>query len=155
LGPALSTAPSRKKRRKARWGADSDTDTDTDTGAAPAIDPRPLETVAELSRTRMGFTTADLGTEIMREMEEVKKIASVFSNTKGALVRRLRLASRRTKALGAELQQRTMNTSAPVLTVAGLCRLRIRDGGVGDDDMRMDESWGTETTDKDVGSNND
>jgi hypothetical protein len=37
--------------------------------------------------------------------------------------------------------------------VADLCRLHIRDGGVGDDDMRMDESVRTETTDKDVGPN--
>jgi hypothetical protein len=90
----------------------------------------------------------------MRKMEEVEKIASVSSNMKRALVRRLRLASRRTKASGAELQQRTVDTSAAASTVAGLCRLRIRDDGVGDDDMRMDKSGGTETTDKDVGSNN-
>jgi hypothetical protein len=151
-GPALSTAPSRRKRRKAGCGADSDTDTDT--GAAFATDPQPLETVAELSRTRVGFTTADLGADIMRKIEEVEKIASVSSNMKEALVRRLRLASRRTKASGAEFQQRTVDTSAAASTVAGLCRLRTRDGGVGDDDMRMDKSGGTETTDKDVGSNN-
>jgi hypothetical protein len=150
--PHPSTAPSRRKRRKAGCGADSDTDTDT--GAAFATDPQPLETVAELSRTRVGFTTADLGADIMRKIEEVEKIASVSSNMKEALVRRLRLASRRTKASGAEFQQRTVDTSAAASTVAGLCRLRTRDGGVGDDDMRMDKSGGTETTDKDVGSNN-
>jgi hypothetical protein len=137
-GPALLPTPGKRKRRRAGCGAD--TDTDTDTGAASAIDPRPLETVADLSRTKVGFTTVDFGAEIMREMDEVERIASVSSNVKGALVRRLRLASRRVRASSAELQQRTVDTSAAASTVAGLCRFRIRDGGVGDDDMRMDES---------------
>lgn len=47
-----------------------------------------------------------------------------------------------------------MDTSAAATTVDGLCRLRNRDGGVGDDDMYMDVSVGTETSDKDVRSNN-
>lgn len=71
-----------------------------------------------------------------------------------ALVRRLGLASRRVRASSAELQQCTVAISAVASTVADLCRLRIRDGGVGDDDMRMDESVRTEITDKDVGPNN-
>jgi hypothetical protein len=108
--------------------------------------------VAELSR--VGFTTVDLGAEIMREMEEVERVASVSSNMKGALVRRLRLASRRVRGSSAELQQRTVATPAGASTVADLCRPRIRDDGVGDDDMRMGESVRTETSDKDVGSNN-
>jgi hypothetical protein len=58
------------------------------------------------------------------------------------------------RASSAELQQRIVATSAVATTVAGLCRLRIRDGGIGNDDMRMDESVKTETTDKDVGLNN-
>lgn len=57
------------------------------------------------------FTTADLRAEIMREMEEVERIASVSSNRKGALVRRLRSASRRVRASSAELQQRMVATS--------------------------------------------
>jgi hypothetical protein len=100
----------------------------------------------------MGFTTADLGAEIMREMEEVARIASVCSNMKGALERRL--ASGRVRASSAEPQQRTVATSAVASTVADLCPLRIRDDGVGDDDMRMVESVRTETIDKDVKPNN-
>jgi hypothetical protein len=103
-------------------------------------------------RTRMGFTTADLGAEIMREMEEVARIASVCSNMKGALERRL--ASGRVRASSVEPQQRTVATSAIASTVADLCPLRIRDDGVGDDDMRMVESVRTETIDKDVKPNN-
>jgi hypothetical protein len=102
----------------------------------------------------MGFTIADLGAEIMREMEEVARIASVCSNMKGALERRLRLASGRVRASSAEPQQRTVATSAVASTVADLCPLRIRDDGVGDDDMRMVESVRTETIDKDVKPNN-
>jgi hypothetical protein len=122
--------------------------------ADSAADLRPLETVAEPSRTTAVFTTADLGAEVMRKMEEIERIASVSSNMKGALLKQLRLASRRVRASSAELQQRTVATSAVATTVADLCRLRIRDGGVGNDDIRMDESVRTETTDKDVGLNN-
>jgi hypothetical protein len=88
----------------------------------------------------VGFTSVDLGAEIISYIEEFERIASDSSNLKGAFMRRLKLASRRVRASCAELRQRTVATSAVALTVADLCHLRIRDGGVGDDDMRMDES---------------
>jgi hypothetical protein len=110
---------------------------------------QPLETVAELSRARVGFTTADFGAKIMREMEEIERIAAISRTLKGTLVRRLRLASRRVRASSAELQQHTIATSAVASTMADLCRLRIRDSGVGGDDARIDESEGVELSDKD------
>jgi hypothetical protein len=57
----------------------------------------------ELSLVRVGYTTVDLGAEIMREMDEVERIASVSKNLKRTCVGRLRLASRRVRACGAEL----------------------------------------------------
>lgn len=105
-----------------------------------------LELVAELSRARVGYTTADLGADIMRKMEEVERIASISRNLKGAFVRRLRLASREAKASSAEVQQRTVAASAVASSMADLCRLRIRDGAAGDDDAR-NENTKTEPVD--------
>jgi hypothetical protein len=51
-------------------------------------------------------TIADLGDAIVREMEEVERIASTTRNLKGTFVRRLRQASRKAQAAGTELQQR-------------------------------------------------
>jgi hypothetical protein len=139
-------------RRSAGCGADTDITTGTGTATASATDLQPLET--ELSRTRVGFTTADLWAEIMREMEEIERIAFVSRNLEGALVKRLRLASRRVRASSAELHQRTVAISAVVSTMADLCCLRIRDRGVGGDYTRMDESEKMEITDKDKGPSN-
>jgi hypothetical protein len=50
----------------------------------------PLESVAEPSRVRLGYTTAYLGAEMMREMEEIEGIASTAKNLKGTSVRRLK-----------------------------------------------------------------
>jgi hypothetical protein len=155
---ALLPVPGKKKRRGAGYG--TDTNTDTGTGVVTVVatvsvtDLQPLETVAELSRARVDFTIADLGAEIMREMEKVERIAVVSRNLKGTVLRRLRLASRRVRASSAELQQRTVATSAVALTMADLCRLRIRDGGVDGDDARIDVSEGMELTDKDEGPSN-
>jgi hypothetical protein len=141
-------------RRSAGCGADTDINTGTGTATASATDLQPLETVAELSRTRVGFTTADLWAEIMREMEEIERIASVSRNLEGVLVKRLRLASWRVRASSAELHQRTVAISAVASTMADLCCLRIRDGGFGGDYTRMDESEKMEITDKDKGPSN-
>jgi hypothetical protein len=63
------------------------------------VDYEPLESVAELLRARVGYTTADLVAEIMREMDEIEGIASISRNLKGTCVRRLKLASRRARRL--------------------------------------------------------
>jgi hypothetical protein len=149
----LLPAPSKWKTRGAGCRADTDSDSGTGAATTAAADLRPLETVAELSRTLVGFTTADLVAEILKEMEEVERIASVSSNMKVRLVRRLRLASWRVRASSAELRQRTIATFAVASTVADLYRLCIHNGGLGVDDMRMEESVKTETTDKDGGPN--
>jgi hypothetical protein len=52
----------------------------------------------------IGQTTADLGAKIAREMKEVERVASTSRNLKGTFVRRLRQASRKAQAAGAELQ---------------------------------------------------
>jgi hypothetical protein len=121
---------------------DTDTSTGTKAVAVAALvsttGHETLESVAELSRVRVGYSTADLGSEIMREMEEIERIASTAKNLKETSVRRLKLASRTARASGAELQQRTVSTSAVASTMADLCRLRIRDGAVGEDDARSD-----------------
>jgi hypothetical protein len=78
-------------------------DTDSSTGAETAAvaasfstaGHEPLESMAEVSSTMVGYTTADLGAEIMRELEEVERIASISRNLNGTCVRQLRLASRR------------------------------------------------------------
>ena len=54
----------------------------------------------------VGRITADLGAELIREVEEVDRIASTSRNLKGTYVRRLR-QSRKVRAVGAELQQHT------------------------------------------------
>jgi hypothetical protein len=149
----LLPAPSKWKTRGAGCRADTDSDSGTGAATTAAADLRPLETVAELSRTLVGFTTADLVAEILKEMEEVERIASVSSNMKVRLVRRLRLASWRVRASSAELRQRTIATFAVASTVADLYRLCIHNGGLGVDDMRMEDSVKTETTDKDGGPN--
>lgn len=102
--------------------------------------------VAELSRAWVGYTTADLGADIMRKMEEVERIAPISRNLKGAFVRRLRLASREAKTSSAEVQQRTVATSDVASSMVVLCRLRIRDGAAGDDDAR-NENTKTEPVD--------
>jgi hypothetical protein len=70
-------------------------------------------------------------------MEETERIAK---NLKGTSVRRLKLTSSRASASSAELQQRTVATSAIASTMADLCRLRIPDGAVGEDDARSDDA---------------
>jgi hypothetical protein len=88
----LLPAPGKKKRRGAGCGADTDTDTSTRVvtvaAAASAADLQPLETVAKLSRTKLGFTTADLGAEIMREMEEIERKAVEVGLTEGESIKR-------------------------------------------------------------------
>jgi hypothetical protein len=64
--------------------------------------------MAEYRKETIGQTTANLGAEIMREMEEVERIATSYNNLKGTYVRRLRQASRKVRAIGAELQQHTV-----------------------------------------------
>jgi hypothetical protein len=68
----------------------------------------PVGSMAEYRKETIGQTTADLGAEIMREMEEVERIATSSNNLKGTYVRRLRQASRKVRAIGTELQQRTV-----------------------------------------------
>jgi hypothetical protein len=125
---------------------EGDTDTSTGTEAvavaasASTTGHMPLESVAELSRVRVGYTTADLGAEIMREMEDIERIASTAKNLKGTSVRRLKLPSRRARSSGAELQQRTVATFAVASTMADLCRLRIRDSAVDGDVARSDDA---------------
>jgi hypothetical protein len=68
----------------------------------------PVASMAEYRKETIGQTTADLGAEIMREMEEMERIATSSSNLKGTYVRRLRQASRKVRAIGAELQQRAV-----------------------------------------------
>jgi hypothetical protein len=77
----------------------------------------PVVSMAEYRKETIGQTTADLGAEIMREMEEVERIATSSSNLKGTYVRRLRQASRKVRAIGAELQQRTVvPVGYPIIT---------------------------------------
>jgi hypothetical protein len=64
--------------------------------------------MAEYRKETFGQTTANLGAEVMREIEEVERIATSSNNLKGTYVRRLRQASRKVRAIGAELQQRTV-----------------------------------------------
>jgi RNase H-fold protein (predicted Holliday junction resolvase) len=64
--------------------------------------------MVEYRKETVGQTTADLAAEVMREMEEVERIATSSNNLKGTYVRRLRQASRKVRAIGAELQQRTV-----------------------------------------------
>jgi hypothetical protein len=75
----------------------------------------------------------------MRGLEEIERVASAAKNLKGTNVRRLKMASQRARASGAELQQRTVATSAVASTMADLCRLRICDGTVDEDDGRSDD----------------
>jgi hypothetical protein len=129
------------------WGVGRGVDTDTSTGtetvamaaSVSTTGHKTLESVAELSRGRVGYTTADLGAKIMREMEEIEKIASIAKNLNGTSVRRLKLASRGARASGAVLQQRTV-AAVTSTTMADLCRLRIRDGAVGEDDARSSDA---------------
>jgi hypothetical protein len=141
---ALLPDPNKRKKSDVGRGVDTDTRTGTEAVAVAAsvstTGHEPLESVAELSRVRVGYTTADLGAEIMREMEEIERIASTAKNLKETSVRQLKLSSRRARASAAELQQRTVVTSAVALTMTDLCRLRIRDGAVGDDGARSDDA---------------
>jgi hypothetical protein len=56
----------------------------------------------------VGRIIADLDTRLIREMEEVKRIASTSRNLKETYIRRLWWASLKASAEGAELQQRTI-----------------------------------------------
>jgi hypothetical protein len=94
---------------------------------------KPVTSVAEYRKKTIGQTTADLGAEVMREMEEVERIATSSNNLKGTYVRRLRQASRKVRAIGAELQQRTVvpvgypvNPDGKNKMEEELARLRIR-----------------------------
>lgn len=106
----------------------------------------PLASLSYFSTLMMQQTTADLGAEIMREMEEVERIASTSKNLKGTFVRRLRLASRKTRAAGAELQQRTVVSSSPLaitttssLTSRTMTGFKLRQRRPCDDGERDDD----------------
>jgi RNase H-fold protein (predicted Holliday junction resolvase) len=64
--------------------------------------------MAEYRKETIGQTTANLGAKVMREMEEVERIATSSNNLKNSYVGRLRQASRKVRAIGVELQQRTV-----------------------------------------------
>jgi hypothetical protein len=89
--PDSALLPAPDKMRKEGEGCRADTDTEADTMAATAytIGLEPLETVAELSRARVG--------QIVREMEEIERIARATGSS-------------------AKLLQRTVITSAVVST---------------------------------------
>lgn len=97
--PFVEITPAKRKREG----------TGTSTTASGS---EPLAPLSYFSTLTIGQTTADLGAEIMREMEEVERIASTSKNLKGTFVRRLRLASRKTRAAGAELQKRAVVPSS-------------------------------------------
>jgi hypothetical protein len=78
-----STVAAANDKRSYRWI----------TGSAEDAGHEPLKSVTELPRARVGYTTVDLGAEIMREMEEIERIASISRILKGTCVRRLKLAS--------------------------------------------------------------
>jgi hypothetical protein len=102
-----------------------------------------VASMAEYRKETIGQTTADLGAEIMREMEEVERIATSSSNLKGTL-RRLQQTSRKVRAIGAELQQRTVvpvgypiNTDGKSKMEEELARLRSRVRELGDEVSRI------------------
>jgi RNase H-fold protein (predicted Holliday junction resolvase) len=93
----------------------------------------PVASMAEDRKETIGQTTDDLGAEIMSEMEEVERIATSSNNLKVTYVRRLRQESRKVRAIGAELQQRTVvpvgypvNTDGKSKMEEELARLRSR-----------------------------
>jgi hypothetical protein len=55
-----------------------------------SVTTEPVASMAEYRKETIGQTTADLGAEVMREMEEVERIATSSNNLKGIYVRRLR-----------------------------------------------------------------
>jgi hypothetical protein len=131
---AVNAISKRSYRKIIRSMDNTDSDTGTEVSAVIATafltGLEPLETVAELLRAKVGYMTADLGAEIMREIKEIERIASVSRHLNDTCLRRLRLSSRRARESSAELQQRTVTTSAIASTMAGLC-----DGAAGDDDV--------------------